>query len=123
MSGEVLERVEALARLADVKATIEARHRLAEREVAPRPRIRASEVPGEEPFGRPFAEPAQGDDPSADLVVVQLAQRTEVDVAAREPEHVLLFSPQKAEPRQTPPAERPRPPPRRELPRFAVAGS
>ena len=56
MGGQILERVEALARLPHVETTIEIRHRLAQREVAPRPRVRPGEVAREEPVGRPLAD-------------------------------------------------------------------
>ena len=45
--------------------------RLAQHEVAGGPRARAGEVAGEEPFGRPRAEPAQRRDARAHLVVVR----------------------------------------------------
>src|SRR6185437_5626726 len=80
VGGEILERVEARARLPDIEATIEIRHRLAERQVAPRPRVRSREVPREKPLGRPLAEPAQRDDPRAHLVVRQVAERVEVEI-------------------------------------------
>src|SRR5207249_2668155 len=71
--------------------------RPAQGQVAPRPGVRAGQVAGEEPLRRPRAEAAQRDDPGADLVVVELAQRVEVDDAAREAEHILLLPPREAE--------------------------
>src|SRR3954469_1213959 len=114
VGGEILERVEALARLLDVEATIEIRHRLAEGEVTPRPGVRPGEVPAEEPLRRPLAETPDGDDPRPHLVVGQVAQRLEIEVAAGEPEHVLLLAPREAERHEISLAELGRARPRRE---------
>src|SRR5581483_2358836 len=88
--------MEAPARLADIEATIEIRDCLAEREVAPRPRVRAREVTREEPFGRPLAEPADGDDARLHLLVRERRQRLQVEVGAREPHRVLRLAAREA---------------------------
>ena len=52
--------MEAVGRGADVRdVRVEREHRLAQAEVAGRPRLRPGEVAGEEPVGTPLAEPAQ----------------------------------------------------------------
>ena len=49
MGGEVLEWMEPVARDAHVQSTIERGHRLAQREVAPRPGVRLCEVRSQYP--------------------------------------------------------------------------
>jgi peptidoglycan/LPS O-acetylase OafA/YrhL len=58
VGGEVLMRMEALARGEHLEPAAKSGDRLAQREVAPRPRVRAGEVTGEEPLGGPLAETA-----------------------------------------------------------------
>src|SRR6476659_3696004 len=60
--GQILERMEARTELSHVY-TVETRGWLAQREIAGGPRSRPGEVPREEPFGGPRAEPALGCDP------------------------------------------------------------
>src|SRR5436305_15258425 len=93
MRGEVLERMEALASVADVETTIERRHRLTEREVSPGPRVRAREVPGEKPVSRPLTEAPKGDEARFHLLVGQLREVVEVELGAREPSDVLRLAP------------------------------
>ena len=78
--GQVLERVEALAERAHLVGrqvaafAVEARDRLAHAEVARRPGAGPREVAGEEPVGRPLADPRQRGQRGLDLVVGQAAR-------------------------------------------------
>ena len=92
MRREVLEGVESRAELVHID-TVETLGRLAEREVADGPRAWPGEMASEEPLRRPWAEPAERRDPRADLVVVELCQAVEVEVAAREADRVLGLQP------------------------------
>jgi peptidoglycan/LPS O-acetylase OafA/YrhL len=58
VGGEVLVGVEACARRVDVEPTEQNGDRLPQRQVARGPGMRPGEVTGEEPLGRPLAEPA-----------------------------------------------------------------
>src|ERR1051326_9189581 len=88
MRRQVLERIEAAAELVHVE-TVENLGRLAQAEVARRPRARACEMPREEPLGRPRPETAQRRDRGTHLAVVEPREAVEVEVGAREAEHVL----------------------------------
>ncbi len=78
--------------------TVENLGRLAQREVAGRPRARPGEVAREEPFGGPRAEPAQRRDRGAHLVVVEsAASACRSSVAARERDGVLRLPPREAD--------------------------
>src|SRR6266576_6731994 len=97
MGGEVLERVEALARLPNIESTIKIGDRLAQGQVSPRPCVRAGQVTREKPVGTPLAEPAQLDEARLHLVVGELRERAEVEVGAREPNDVLRLAAREAE--------------------------
>src|SRR5262249_38431402 len=94
---QVLKGLEACARRADVDVTIERAHGLAHGEVSGRPGARAAEVAREEPVGGPLAEAAQRGQLRLHLVVGEKRQRLEVEVGAREPDHVLGLAPGEAE--------------------------
>src|SRR5690348_5658528 len=89
MRSQVLEWLEPRARRADIDVTIEPAYRLAQREVAGRPRAWTPEVAGEEPVGRPLAATTNGDDPLLHLVVGEQGEVSEVEVGARKPDHVF----------------------------------
>ena len=63
---------------------VEERHRLAHPEVTSRPGVRPAERPGEEPICAPAAEAALRRDRLDHLLVRQLAEPLEVELAARE---------------------------------------
>src|SRR6185312_817214 len=95
--SQVLEGLEACACGADVHITIERAYGSAQREVTGRPGARAAEVAREEPVRRPLAEPAQRGKPRLDLLVGLEGQSDEIEVGAREPDHVLRLAPREAE--------------------------
>src|SRR3954467_584559 len=97
MRGQILEGIEAFARRADVDVTIEPAHGLAQGEVSGRPGTRPAEVAREEPVRRPLAEPTQRGQLRLHLVVGEDGQRREVEVGAREPDHVLGLAPRETE--------------------------
>ena len=51
--------------------------------------MRAREVAREEPVGRPLAEAAERDEPGGHLLVRQRRELVEIEVAPRQPDHVL----------------------------------
>src|SRR5262249_45372129 len=96
--GQVLERCEPGADRAHVRVcTIECGDCLPQAEVAPRPRLRPREVTGEEPLGRPLADPALRDELSLDLVVRQPREAVEVELRPGEAEDVLGLPTREAE--------------------------
>src|SRR5579864_5848155 len=90
---EVLERSEADADRPHVLSrTIERCDRLAEPEVAPRPRLWASQMSGEEPVCGPLADAALGHESRLHLVVGQASKGLEVEVTACDSDDVLRLS-------------------------------
>src|SRR5260370_21327995 len=110
--------MEAVARGAHVEATIERLHRLAQRKVAPRPGVRAREVPREEPVRGPFAEAAHRRQPRLDLVIRPRGEPSEVEVGARKPDDVLRLAPREPEREELVLARACEPLPYRERPRL-----
>src|SRR3989442_12402379 len=85
VGGQVLEGSEPGADRAYVRLrTIERGDRLAQSEVAGRPRPRARQMPGQEPVGRPLPEAALGDELRLHLFVRKEGERIEIELAARE---------------------------------------
>src|SRR5437588_7426105 len=98
MGGQVLEGRESCADRAHVFVrTIERGDGLAQSEVAPRPRLRPGEVAGEEPVGRPLAEPALCDELRLDLVIAEEREPVEIEPASGETEDVLGFAAREAD--------------------------
>src|SRR3954465_10961391 len=96
MGGKVLEGRESWAQLV-LRHTVEIERNLAQRDVADGPGRRPGEMTREEPLRRPGTEAADRDDARTDVVVVQVRERVEIDVAARKPHHVLGLAPREAD--------------------------
>ena len=98
MGGEILEGVEAGAEAADIRdVTIEEPYGLAQHEVARGPGVRPAEVAGEEPVGRPLADPAKGDERRFHLVVRERREGVEVELGAGERDRVLGLASREAD--------------------------
>src|SRR5438132_6504928 len=98
VGGQVLEGSESSADRAHVRVrTIERGDRLAQSEVAPRPGLRAREMPGQEPVRRPLPEAALGDEPRLHLIVRKEAERIEIELAARGADDVLGLAAREAD--------------------------
>src|SRR5205085_3161143 len=95
--AQVLERGEVPARGAGVLVTIERLDGPPQDEVAGGPGLGAAEVACEVPVRTPLAEPTHRDEPPLDLVAGQRGERVEIEVAARDPEHVLRLAPREPE--------------------------
>src|SRR5207237_4680823 len=98
VGGQVLERVEALARGAGVvELRVERRERLPQGEVARGPGRRPGEVPREEPVHGPLADSRQRDEPRAHLVVRERGEPVQVEVAPGEPDGIRGLTAREAE--------------------------
>jgi hypothetical protein len=88
---------EAVAGGARVLLTVEMENGLTETEVAGRPGVRTREVAGQEPVGGPFADTGNRDEPGLHLVVRQGREPVEIEVGARQSDHVLRLAARESE--------------------------
>src|SRR5262249_46167437 len=101
VGAEVLKRLEAGARRADVRdLRVERRHSLPQAEVTGRPSLRPGEVTRQEPVRTPFADPAQRGKPLLDLLVGQVLELGEVEIGTRDSKDVLGLTTREADCRQ-----------------------
>src|SRR6266511_5126881 len=77
--------------------TVKVRHRLAQSDVADRPRARSREMPRQEPLGRPLTDSAQRDELRLHLLIRQHREGVEVELRPRNSHRVLSLAAREAQ--------------------------